>query len=75
MAWESMERDGYESDKSRLFIMDVATGEKTYYTKDFDQNAGGLSWSADGKSIFLRNSLINALCILIGSNGIFSPYD
>lgn len=52
MAWESMERDGYESDKSRLFIMDLATGEKTYYTKDFDQNAGGLSWSADGKSIF-----------------------
>ena len=52
MAWESMERDGYESDKSRLFIMDLATGEKTYYTKDFDQNAGGLSWSADGKSIY-----------------------
>lgn len=52
MAWESMERDGYESDKSRLFIMDVATGEKTYYTKDFDQNTGGLSWSADGKSIY-----------------------
>lgn len=52
MAWESMERDGYESDKSRLFIMDVATGEKTYYTKDFNQNTGGLSWSADGKSIY-----------------------
>lgn len=52
MAWESMERDGYESDKSRLFIMDIATGEKTYYTKDFDQNANGLSWSADGKSVF-----------------------
>lgn len=52
LAWESMERDGYESDKSRLFIMDIATGEKAYYTKDFDQNANGLSWSADGKSIY-----------------------
>jgi len=52
LAWESMERDGYESDKSRLFIMDVASGDKKYCTKDFDQNAGGLSWSADGKSIY-----------------------
>lgn len=52
LAWESMERDGYESDKSRLFVMDMATGEKTYYTKDLDQNANGLSWSADGKTIY-----------------------
>ena len=52
MAWESMERDGYESDKSRLFVMNMSTGEKTYYTKDLDQNANGLSWSADGKSIY-----------------------
>ena len=52
LAWESMERDGYESDKSRLFVLNMATGEKTYFTKDFDQNANGLSWSADGKSIY-----------------------
>ncbi len=52
LAWESMERDGYESDKSRLFVMDMLSGEKTYYTKDFDQNSNALSWSADGKSIY-----------------------
>ncbi len=52
LAWESMERDGYESDKSRLFVLDMLSGEKTYYTKDLDQNANGLSWSADGKSIY-----------------------
>ncbi len=28
IAWESMERDGYESDQNRLFIMDFETGEK-----------------------------------------------
>jgi len=38
IAWQSMERDGYESDKNRLFICDLATGVKTDYTKDFDQN-------------------------------------
>jgi len=52
MAWESMERDGYESDKQRLFTMNLETGEKTYHTKDFDQMAHGLSFSADGKSIY-----------------------
>jgi len=52
MAWESMERDGYESDKNRLFTMDLESGKKTYHTKDFDQMAHGLSWAADGKSIY-----------------------
>jgi dipeptidyl aminopeptidase/acylaminoacyl peptidase len=52
MAWESMERDGYESDKQRLFTLNLETGEKTYHTKDFDQMAHGLSFSEDGKSIF-----------------------
>jgi len=52
IAWESMERDGYESDKQRLFTMNLKTGEKTYHTKDFDQMAHSLSWSADGKSIY-----------------------
>jgi dipeptidyl aminopeptidase/acylaminoacyl peptidase len=52
MAWESMARDGYESDKSRLFVMDMKTGVKKDYSKDFDQNSNGLSWSADGKSIY-----------------------
>ncbi|MFH0999204.1 MAG: S9 family peptidase [Bacteroidota bacterium] len=52
LAWESMERDGYESDKSRLMVMNLSSGEKKYYTKNFDQNANGLSWSVDGKSIY-----------------------
>ncbi len=52
MAWESMERDGYESDKNRLFVMDLKTGEKIYYTKDFDQNAHGLAWDSKGKYIY-----------------------
>lgn len=51
IAWESMERDGYESDKNRLFIMNIQTGEKIYATKDFDQNAGNLCWAPDSKSI------------------------
>jgi dipeptidyl aminopeptidase/acylaminoacyl peptidase len=52
LAWESMERDGYESDKSRLFILNIKTGEKTDVTVNFDQNSNALTWSTDSKSIY-----------------------
>jgi dipeptidyl aminopeptidase/acylaminoacyl peptidase len=55
IAWQSMERDGYESDKNRLFIGDMATGTKTDYTKDFDQNAENLVWSDDSRSVFFTS--------------------
>ncbi|WP_346854351.1 S9 family peptidase [uncultured Draconibacterium sp.] len=57
LAWESMERDGYEADKNRLFVADLETGEKKDYTEKFDQNAAGLSWSADGKSIYFISDI------------------
>ncbi|MDR0543992.1 MAG: S9 family peptidase [Odoribacteraceae bacterium] len=51
LAWESMERDGYEADKIRLFVMNLQTGEKKEYTRDFDQHAEGLVW-ADNNTIY-----------------------
>jgi len=53
LAWESMEHNGYESDKSRLFILNLATNEKTDLSANFDQNSNSLVWSADSKSIYL----------------------
>jgi len=52
LAWESMERDGYESDKNRLFLMNLETGEKTDLSADFDQNSTALTWTADSKLIY-----------------------
>ncbi len=52
MAWDSQERDGYEADKHRLFLMNMETGEKRDLTLNFDQNVGSLSWSSDSKSIY-----------------------
>lgn len=52
LAWESMEHDGYESDKSRLFILDIKTGTKTDISANFDQNSNALAWSTDSKSIY-----------------------
>ena len=52
IAWESMEREGNESDKSRLFLMNVETGEKKDLSANFDQNSNELAWTADSKSIY-----------------------
>jgi dipeptidyl aminopeptidase/acylaminoacyl peptidase len=52
LAWESMERDGYEADKNRLFILNLKTGVKEDYTLNFDQDVHGLSWSTDSKKLF-----------------------
>ncbi len=57
LAWESMERDGYEADKIRLFVADLATGEKRDYSENFDQNAAGLVWSEDSKSIYFISDI------------------
>jgi dipeptidyl aminopeptidase/acylaminoacyl peptidase len=53
MAWESMEHDGYESDKNRLFIMDLTTGEKKDYTTNFDQNVHNLVWKGNTLVYFI----------------------
>ena len=52
LAWESMERDGYEADKNRLFILNLETGIKEDYTLNFDQDVQGLSWSTDSKKLY-----------------------
>jgi dipeptidyl aminopeptidase/acylaminoacyl peptidase len=56
IAWESMERDGYEADKIRLFVYDFERKEKKDYSTNFDQNAGGLVWSADGSKIYFTSA-------------------
>jgi dipeptidyl aminopeptidase/acylaminoacyl peptidase len=57
LAWESMERDGYEADKNRLFVADLQTGEKRDYSAGFDQNADHLTWSADGRYIWFISDI------------------
>lgn len=52
VAWLSMEHDGYESDKNRIFIMNRATGEKTDLTADWDYTVNEIAWNPDGKSLY-----------------------
>ena len=53
VAFTSMERDGNESDKDRLFVTKLGTGERLYLTKDFDYNAGNVVWDGNDKLYFL----------------------
>ncbi|MDL2315282.1 S9 family peptidase [Bacteroidales bacterium OttesenSCG-928-C19] len=55
IAWESMENDGYESDKNRLIIYDIETKTREDVSKDFDQNATGLVWEEDSKTIYFTS--------------------
>lgn len=52
LAWQSMERDGYESDENRLFIMDRTNGTKTFLSKGLDTNVDAFFWADDTSIIF-----------------------
>ena len=45
VAWLSMERNGYESDRNRLCRYDLTTGKKEYLTETFDSNVDDFCWS------------------------------
>ncbi len=57
VAWQSMATPGYESDKDRLFVMNLETGEKEYITKNFDQNVKNLIWDNDNKTIYFISGI------------------
>lgn len=52
IAWQSMERDGYEADQNRLFVMDLKTGSKRFVSKAFESNVDAFQWNKDSKSIY-----------------------
>ena len=52
IAWQSMECDGYEADLNRLFVMDLATGEKRFVSRAFESNVDAFLWNKDSQSIY-----------------------
>jgi dipeptidyl aminopeptidase/acylaminoacyl peptidase len=57
LAWWSMEKNGYESDQKRLFVMDLATGTKTYLTEGFDQNVEQYDWASNSQDIYFASGI------------------
>ena len=57
IAWQSMERAGFEADKERVFIYDFETKEKKDYSKSFDQSSSHFVWSEDGNNLFFISGI------------------
>ena len=56
IAWLSMERDGYESDINRLYVMDLTNARKWWVTESFDSNVDDFIWAGDKESFFFIGS-------------------
>ena len=55
IAYQSMERDGYESDLDRLFVYSLKHGTRTWVAKEWDYNVENLSWT-DEQTIYFTSS-------------------
>jgi dipeptidyl aminopeptidase/acylaminoacyl peptidase len=56
LAWTSMERPGYEADRTRLMVLDLSTQFRTELTEGWDYEANSPQWAADSKSLFFLSS-------------------
>ena len=52
VAWQSMKHNGYESDRNRLLVYNLATGEKQYVTESFDTNVDEFCWGNDSQTLY-----------------------
>jgi dipeptidyl aminopeptidase/acylaminoacyl peptidase len=47
IAFQSMERDGYESDLDRLFVFDIKSGKRNWISKGWDYDVENITWFND----------------------------
>ena len=52
IAYSSMEEDGYESDLERLFVYNIASGERKWVSEGWDYNVGSMQWNGTGEIWF-----------------------
>lgn len=57
LIWESMERDGYEADKNRLFLMNMSSREKADLTASFDHNVASPVWDREKPFIWFVSNV------------------
>jgi dipeptidyl aminopeptidase/acylaminoacyl peptidase len=56
LAWTSMERPGYEADRTRLMTLDLETRKRTELTEGWVYEANHPQWAADGQSLYFLSS-------------------
>ncbi|MBQ0025080.1 MAG: S9 family peptidase [Bacteroidales bacterium] len=52
VAWLSMERNGYEADKVRIFVGEIVSGERKELTSSFKYNASSPVWTPESDALY-----------------------
>ena len=63
IAYQSMERDGYEADLDRLFVYNIKDGSRTWITKKWDFDVSNIVWDGEQTIYFA--------CSHLGTSQIF----
>jgi len=53
IAWLAMARPGYEADRQRVVLYDLATGRRRALTETWDRSAGSIAWTGDGRLLLV----------------------
>ncbi len=64
IAYQSMERDGYEADLDRLFVYDIKKRSRTWLSKGWDFDIENVNWS--------DNHVIFFTCAHLGTTQVFN---
>ena len=55
LAFQSMERAGFEADRNRIMLFERDSGKLKELTAGLDQNANGINWSPDSKKVVFQS--------------------
>jgi len=56
LAWTSMEKAGYEADRTRIMLLDTRDNNRTELTEGWKYEANHPQWAADSKSLYFLSS-------------------
>jgi len=73
LAWESMEREGYEADKNRIIVYDLEKNSRTNFSEYFDNDAHNISWAENSESIYFTTDWFGSKEIFrLDLSGVFT---
>jgi dipeptidyl aminopeptidase/acylaminoacyl peptidase len=69
IAYQSMERDGYEADLDRLFVYDIKDGKRSWISKGWDFDVENINWENQESVYFTSSYLGTAQIFKINTTG------
>ena len=65
ISWQSMERDGYESDRNRLYVMDLKDKRKWSVSENFASNVDDYIWAPNKNYLYFIGSWQGCMSIFM----------